>query len=139
MSTNKTIPTEQSVRDFLNTVQEERKRQEAFRLVALMEEITGEPPVMWGPGIVGFGSYHYVYDSGREGDMPLTGFSPRKQNLTLYISTGLSKYDDLLKKLGKHSVGKSCLYIKTLNDVDIEVLSEMIADCYAYFKKKSNQ
>jgi hypothetical protein len=93
---------------------------------------------MWGPSIVGFGSYHYKYDSGREGDMLLAGFSPRKQNLTLYIMAGFDRYENLMKRLGKHSTGKSCLYIKRLSDIDIDVLSEIISASYEHYNKKYN-
>ena len=92
----------------------------------MMKEMTGETPKMWGKSIVGFGSYHYKYDSGREGDWFLTGFSPRKQNLSLYIMAGFGQYDDLLANLGKHKTGKSCLYIKKLEDINRDILKEMI-------------
>ena len=91
-----------------------------------MREVTGAEPQMWGDSIVGFGSYHYVYASGREGDWPLTGFSPRKRNLTLYIMAGFDEYDELLSRLGKFKTGKSCLYINKLEDVDQEVLAELV-------------
>jgi hypothetical protein len=106
-----------------------------------MEEVTGEKPKMWGPSIVGFGSYHYKYDSGREGDWLMTGFSPRKKDLTLYLMTGLAKHHDLLGKLGKHSHAKSCLYIKRLSDVHIPTLKKLIKaslkDLKAYTKSQS--
>jgi uncharacterized protein DUF1801 len=94
--------------------------------VAIMSDVTGAAPRMWGDSIVGFGSYHYRYASGREGDAPLTGFSPRKQNLTLYILPGIGRYPDHLKKLGKHTTGKSCLYVKTLDDVYVPTLKAML-------------
>ena len=97
-----------------------------------MEEVTGEKAVMWGDSIVGFGTYHYVYASGREGDWPVTGFAPRKQALTLYIMSGFDQYDELLARLGKHSTGKSCLYIKRLSDVDVDVLRELVAESVAH-------
>ena len=103
----------------------------------MMKEITGESPKMWGPSIVGFGSYHYKYDSGREGDWFVAGFSPRKQSLTLYIMSGFRRYDELLAKLGKHTHGKSCLYIKKLEDVDMSVLKEMVAQSVKYVSKSS--
>lgn len=91
---------------------------------------------MWGPSIVGFGSYHYKYESGREGDWPKTGFSPRKQNLTLYIMDGFDKYDELMAKLGKHKTGKSCLYVKRLSDIDTGVLTKLVKASVAHFDKK---
>ena len=101
-----------------------------------MRSITGEEPVMWGPSIIGFGSYHYKYDSGREGDMLLSGFSPRAQNFSLYVGAGSPVVKPLLEKLGKHSTGKSCLYIKRLSDVDEEVLKEIINSSHKYYKEK---
>ncbi len=95
-------------------------------MLALMKRVTGEEPVMWGDSIVGFGSYHYRYASGREGDWPLAGFSPRKRALTVYIMSGFAKHDQLLSRLGKHATGKSCLYINRLEDVDMEVLRELV-------------
>ena len=126
MSDLKTKQNEGSVEDFLNSIEDERKRNDAFVLLEMMKTITGEAPKMWGPSIVGFGSYHYKYDSGREGDWFRTGFSPRKQNLSLYIMDGVEKYQDLLARLGKHKIGKSCLYVNKLADIDLEVLREMI-------------
>lgn len=126
MAELKTKQTEDSVEDFLNSVEDEQKRKDCFVVKQLMEKITGEPARMWGTSIVGFGSYHYKYASGREGDWMLTAFSPRKQNLTLYIMSGFSKYEELLDKLGKHKIGKSCLYVKTLGDIDMSVLEELI-------------
>jgi hypothetical protein len=101
-----------------------------------MEQITKEKPKMWGPGIVGFGSYHYKYETGREGDMPIVGFSPRKQNLTLYIWGGLEKHQGLLEKLGKHSSGKGCLYIKRLNDINVDVLKDLITKSHQAAKQQ---
>jgi hypothetical protein len=126
MSESKTRPTDVKVEDFLNAVKHPRRKADGCELLRIMREITNEEPVMWGPSIVGFGSYHYKYESGREGDMPVTGFSPRKQSLSLYIMSGFDEYEDLLEKLGKHRVGKSCLYINKLADVDISVLKELI-------------
>ncbi len=126
MADLKTKLNDGSVTDFLNGVADEQKRQDSFTLLQMMEQITGEPGKMWGDSIVGFGSYHYKYASGREGDMPVTGFSPRKQDLTLYIMGGLEQHEALLKKLGKHRTGKSCLYLKRLKDIDLEALSELI-------------
>ncbi len=126
MTENKTQPTDADVEAFLNAVDNERKRADSFAILKMMKEVTGEEPVMWGPSIVGFGSVHYKYASGREGDMGLTGFSPRKANLTLYITDGFDKYGDLLARLGKHKTSVSCLYINKLADVDQDVLRELV-------------
>jgi hypothetical protein len=126
MSDAKTRPTDASVEEFLKAVEHPQRREDGFELVEMMKEITNEAPTMWGPSIVGFGSYHYKYESGREGDMPLTGFSPRKRSLTVYIMSGFEEYEDLLDKLGKHKIGKSCLYINKLSDVDKGVLKKII-------------
>jgi hypothetical protein len=127
MNENLTKPTKVKVEDFLNAVEHPTRKKDGFKLLQIMGEITKEEPVMWGPSIVGFGTYHYKYKSGREGDMPLTGFSPRKQSLSVYIMPGYDDYSDLLEKLGKHKMGKSCLYINKLSDVDITVLKEILA------------
>jgi len=124
----KTKKTEANVEDFLNAVKDEETRADCFEIAKIMQRATKSEPKMWGPSIVGFGSYRYKYASGREGDWMLTGFSPRKQNLTLYIMAGFDRYDELLKKLGKFSTGKSCLYIKRLADVDKKVLKELVAE-----------
>jgi len=139
MAQNKTIATTGSVTDFLNSITDAEKREDSFALLALMEKITGEKPVLWGTSIIGFGSYHYKYDSGREGDMPLTGFSPRKQNLTIYIMAGFTTYAGLLEKLGPYKTGKSCLYIKRLSQINIAVLQELIAASYQRLDTKYNQ
>ena len=126
MTELKTKPTDESVRAFLNNVSDEARRADCFALAKMMEEITGEKPKMWGPSIVGFGTYHYKYASGHEGDWPITSFSPRKKDLTLYIMVGFEKHADLMKQLGKYSTGKSCLYIKRLSDVDVPTLRKLI-------------
>ena len=126
MAENKTKPTDRKVEEFLASVEDETKRQDCFTLIQVMQEVTGEPPVMWGDTMVGFGSYHYKYASGREGDAMLVGFSPRKQNLTVYILAGFEEYEPLLQKLGKHKLGKSCLYLNKLKDIDMAVLREMV-------------
>jgi len=123
---NKTTATEKSVKDFLNGVKDEQKREDSFKILEMMTRLSGYEPKMWGASIVGFGEYHYKYESGREGDMCRIGFSPRAQNLTLYMITGYSEKGDELARLGKHKLGKSCLYIKRLSDVDEDVLEEMI-------------
>ena len=126
MATLKTVPNDQSVDAFLAAIEDARKRADCMTLRALMQEVTGEPAQMWGDAIVGFGSYHYKYASGREGDWFLTGFAPRKQALTVYIMAGFDDYDALMARLGKHTTGKSCLYIKRLDDVDLDVLRELV-------------
>jgi hypothetical protein len=126
MAENKTKPTKLSVTAFINALTDRTKRADAKALVELMQSAAGEKPKMWGPSIIGFGSYHYTYDSGREGDMPLIGFSPRKAALVLYGVTGFSDSKALLAKIGKHTTGKGCLYIKKLADVDQKVLETMV-------------
>jgi hypothetical protein len=130
MAELKTKPTEQSVEQFLQGVPDEQRRQDCFTMLELMRQITGTDPKLWGSSIVGFGSYHYKYASGHEGDSFLTGFSPRKQNLTLYIMPGFDQYDALMQKLGKHTTGKSCLYIKRLTDIDLPTLRELIQQSF---------
>jgi hypothetical protein len=132
MSALKTVPNDQSVDVFLASIDDSRKQEDCRTLVALMQEATGAPPCMWGDSIVGFGTYHYKYASGREADWFLTGFSPRKQALTLYIMSGFDEYDALMAKLGKHSTGKSCLYVKRLADVDMAVLRELVTRSAAH-------
>lgn len=122
----KTKPTAQSVEGFLNKVPNAQRRADSFTVLKMMAEATNEPPKMWGPSIVGFGSYHYKYESGREGDMCLIGFSPRAQALTLYIMPDFGTRDALLKKLGKHTTSKACLYIKKLSDIDLPTLKALI-------------
>ncbi|QQS35841.1 MAG: DUF1801 domain-containing protein [Ignavibacteriales bacterium] len=122
----KTKLNDASVQKFLNSVKDEKQREDSFVILDIMTTITKQPPKMWGPSIIGFGSYHYKYESGHEGDMCLTGFSPRKQSLTLYILPGFEKNKDLMEKLGKYKTGKSCLYIKKLEDVDMKVLKDLI-------------
>ena len=135
MAELKTKRNDQSVEDFLNSVEDKKKREDSFTILKLMKEVTGTEPHMWGGSIVGFGSYHYKYESGREGDWFLTGFSPRKQNLTLYIMSGFRRYDELMKKLGKYKTGKSCLYIKKLEDIDINILKELVAQSVDHVSK----
>ena len=134
MAKLKTQKTDASVEDFLNAVENERMRNDSFCMLELMREVTGEEPSMWGTNIVGFGAYNYTYASGREGEWPLVGFAPRKRNLTLYIMDGFASYDALLAKLGKYRTGKSCLYINKLDDVDIDILRELIAQSIAHVK-----
>jgi len=130
MAEIKTKVNEASVEEFLSKVENEQKRKDCFEIVRIMKQVTKEEPKMWGPAIIGFGLYHYKYQSGREGDMPQIAFSPRKQNLTLYIGVGGSSDNPLLKKFGKYTTGKVCLYIKKLADVDRNVLQELIAGSF---------
>jgi hypothetical protein len=123
----KTKPTGASVEAFVQGIADETRRQDCTTLLGLMRRVTGAEPAMWGTSIVGFGSYHYRYASGREGDWFVTGFSPRKRDLTLYIMAGFSDHDDLLERLGPHKTGKSCLYVKRLADLDLEVLETLVA------------
>ena len=122
----KTKVNDASVTEFINGVESEQKRNDCFEVLKMMKQITKEEPKMWGASIVGFGSYHYKGKSGREGDWMLTGFSPRKQNLTLYLMGGFDSHADLLEKLGKFTTGAGCLYIKTLDDVDKKVLEALV-------------
>jgi hypothetical protein len=130
MPENKTIETDASVQQFLDGVANETRQRDAYAVLDLMRRVTGAEPRMWGPSIVGFGSYHYRYDSGREGDAPRIGFSPRKAKLALYLTLKGERYDEMLAKLGKHSTGASCLYVNRLSDADQEVLETMIRESW---------
>ena len=134
MAELKTKENDRSVEAFLAGIEDAQKQADCRALVAIMQDATGAAPRMWGESIVGFGHYHYKYASGREGDWFLTGFAPRKQNLTLYIMAGFDNYEALLSKLGKHSTGKSCLYVKRLADVDMPVLTELVVESVAHMK-----
>jgi Domain of unknown function (DU1801) len=123
---NKTQPTDASVAAFVAGIADERQRADSERLIAVMSDVTGEPATMWGPSIIGFGSYHYRYASGREGDAPLVGFSPRRSALTLYASADDDVRAKLLARLGPHKVGKGCVYVKRLSDVDEQALADLI-------------
>jgi hypothetical protein len=126
MAELKTKINDGDVEAFLNDIADEKKRQDCFAVLKLLKKITKAEPKMWGASIIGFGSYRYKYESGREGDWFLAGFAPRKQNITFYFMSGFTKYNELLAKLGKHKTGKSCLHINKLEDVDLSVLQEMI-------------
>lgn len=130
MSEIKTKKTTASVAGFINNVPNEQRREDAKVILKLMEEITGEPPAMWGPSIIGFGKYHYKYDSGHEADMCMMGFSPRKDYLVIYLSCDGQNYDDLLSRLGPHKISKACLYIKHLSKIDMSVLKKLIVQAY---------
>lgn len=127
MAELKTKPTEENPSKFLKGIEDDQKRSDCLELLALMEAITGKKPKMWGTSIIGFGNYHYKYTSGREGDYFVTGFSPRKQNLTIYIMPGFTRYEAVMSKIGKYKTGKSCLYIKKLDDIDRDLLRELIS------------
>jgi hypothetical protein len=137
MAELKTKKTQTSVAEFLAGVADEQRRADAETVCALMKDVTGAEPVMWGSSIVGFGTYHYVYATRREGDWPAVGLSPRKQNLTVYISAGFDGYADLLRRLGNHSTGKSCLYVKRLSDVDMDVLRQLVKAGYTHLNGKT--
>ncbi|MDH5241064.1 MAG: DUF1801 domain-containing protein [Gammaproteobacteria bacterium] len=132
---NKTRATKQSVATFLNGIDDKDKRADAKKVAAIMQKVTGEKAAMWGSSIVGFGQYHYKYESGREGDFMLAGFAPRKKALTIYIMAGFKLYDSLMKKLGKYKTGKSCLYVERLSDIDEKVLTQLIDKSVQYMRK----
>ena len=133
---NKTQPTSKDVKAYLDSVPHEGRREDADLLLNMMTRITGEPAVLWGPSIIGFGRYHYVYDSGREGDHFLTGFAPRKANMVVYIMPGFGPYDSLLSKLGSYKTGRSCLYLGRLSNVDVHVLEDIVAQSVALMKER---
>ena len=140
MSEAKTKPTQRSVDSFIATVEDDKVRADCYTIINLMEKVTGESHKMWGPAIVGFGKYTYKYESGRSGEICMTGFSPRKANITLYVLAGFPGQAELLDKLGKHTSGKGCLYIKKLGDVNIDVLESLIKESIKFLKEKySNQ
>ena len=128
MAKIKTTETSKSVTAFINSVSDEAKRKDSFRIIEIMQNQTGFEPKMWGPSIIGFGSCHYKYDSGREGDMPVAAFSPRSTAIVIYLSENFENRDELLQRLGKHKTGKVCLYIKRMDDIDVSVLKKMIAN-----------
>lgn len=135
-SQNKTVETSSSVDQFISLIENDEKRTDSIRIIRMLEDISKEPPVMWGTSIIGFGRYHYKYESGREGDFLKIGFSPRKQNLTLYIMPGFDRYDELMQQLGKYTTGKSCLYIKRLEDIQWDVLVQLSTLSYQHMTKK---
>ena len=139
MAELKTKQTDASVEKFLNQIPDEARREDCVQVAKIMQEITGSEPKMWGPSIVGFGTYHYKYATGREGDWMITGFSPRKQDLTLYIMPGFDQYAELMKQLGKHRTGKSCLYIKRLSDVHVPTLKKLIRESVKSIKQMSKK
>jgi hypothetical protein len=130
MAENKTKPTRESVTAFLNKIPDLQVREDCFAILSMMQKISNYEPVMWGSALIGFGTYHYVYESGREGDIFLIGFSPRKQNISIYLSCGLKKVEAELSSLGKYTTGKGCLYIKSLNTVDPQVLEQVFSRAF---------
>lgn len=136
MSELKTRPTRKSVKKFIDMIENENQRKDCYVLLEVMQEITGEKPVLWGSSIIGFGRYHYQQRNGTKGTWPLTGFSPRKQNLTIYIMPGFNRCQKLLKKLGKHKHTVSCLYLKKLEDIDIAVLEKIISDSVSVMRER---
>jgi len=135
MAELKTKVNKASVDKFIKNIKDEQVRKDCYKILDILQKATKAEPKMWGTSIIGFGNYHYKYASGRDGEWFLTGFSPRKQNLTLYIMTGFVEYESLVKKLGKHSRGKSCLYIKKLEDVDMKVLRELVTKSVRHIKQ----
>ena len=131
----KTQQNDSSVQTFLNAVTDEKRRKDALAILELMQEVTGFEPKMWGSSIVGFGSYHYKYASGREGDSLLVGFSPRKQDLTIYINSGFEQHPELMQKLGKYKTGKVCLYVKKLEDIDLPTLRDLVKESVDHVTK----
>jgi hypothetical protein len=139
MAELKTQENDSSVEDFLNSVDDERKRQDSYAILELMRKVTKLEPKMWGDSIIGFGNYHYRYASGREGEWFLTGFSPRKRTLTLYIMSGFAEYDSLLADLGKYTTGVSCLYIKKLEDVNLKILRKLVTQSVKHMSKTNQK
>lgn len=136
MAENKTQATKASVAGFLDKIEGEERRADGRALLELMQKITGKPAVMWGPGIVGFDQYHYKYESGREGDWAVAGFSPRKGDISIYLTAEGQHQQELLAKLGRHKMGKACLYVRKLADVDLAVLEQLIRDSVAEVKRR---
>lgn len=137
MAKNKTAETEASVVDFIHTFTDtEQKKKDSLELLQWMQQVTGYEPRMWGPSIIGFGSYHYKYPSGHEGDAPLAGFSPRKAAISLYVFTGLEEHEYLLKDLGKFKMGKACIYVNKLSDINLPVLATLIGETIKYLDSK---
>ncbi len=135
MTKNKTTETNSSVTEFVNKVENKVKRDDSFKLIEIFKSITGFKPKMWGPTIIGFGSYHYKYESGHEGDAPLAGFSPRKDSLVLYFCSEDENREVLLSQLGKHKSSKACVYVKKLSDIDLKILEIMIVNSMTYITK----
>lgn len=135
MYKQKTRETDKNVIEFIETVESDRKKEDAYRLLDIFTGVTGYEAKMWGPSIIGFGSYHYKYATGHEGDAPLTGFSPRKAKTSLYFATGDTEREELLKELGKHTTGKACVYINKLDDIDVKVLEQLIVRSMEFLRE----
>ncbi|GGD43205.1 hypothetical protein GCM10011514_03930 [Emticicia aquatilis] len=135
MATNKTTETQASISDFINQINDETKRSDAFKLVDIFKKYTGFEAILWGPSIIGFGSYHYKYASGHEGDAPLAAFSPRASAISLYLHVPAEQREELLQKLGKTKSGKGCIYVKKLSDINLDVLNELIDISVSSLKK----
>jgi uncharacterized protein DUF1801 len=136
MAKNKTAETRNDVSHFINTWADEKRHVDSFKLIELMKAVSGEEPKMWGPSIVGFGSYHYKYDSGHSGDAPLIGFSPRKAAISLYVFTGLEEHKELLEGLGNYKIGKACIYVSQLSDIDEQKLKHVMKVTIEFLKSK---
>ncbi|MCG7333823.1 DUF1801 domain-containing protein [Sporosarcina sp. ACRSM] len=136
MYEQKTKETDASVIEFIESVESPKKREDAYRLLELFKEATGYEAKMWGPSIIGFGSYHYVYKTGHEGDAPLVGFSPRKAKISLYFAPGETERESLLAQFGKHTTGKACVYINKVADIDTDVLKELITASVVFLRKQ---
>lgn len=132
----KTKETDNSVIEFIEQVDSPKKREDGYKLLDIFTETTGYQAKMWGPSIIGFGSYHYKYESGHEGNAPLVGFSPRKAKISLYFAPGETKREELLKKFGKHTTGKACVYINKVADIDVEVLKALINESVSFLREK---
>ena len=140
MATNKTTETNQNVIDFINAfAHTEQRKSDSYKLLQLMENVSGYQPKMWGPSIIGFGKYHYKYASGHQGEAPLIGFSPRKAAISLYVFTGLKEHEHLLTDLGKFKAGKACIYIKSLSDIDSQKLVILMKETIKYLQRKYNK
>lgn len=136
MAKNKTVFTDQDVVDFIEKVENEQKRIDSYHFIELMKKVSGQEPKMWGPSIIGFGQYHYKYESGHEGDAPILGFSPRKAAFSLYVFSGLKEHEHYLENLGKFTMGKACIYVKKITDINIEVLNKLMEEMIVFTSEK---
>lgn len=136
MAKNKTVFTDQDVVDFIEKVENEQKRIDSYHFIELMKKVSGQEPKMWGPSIIGFGQYHYKYESGHEGDAPILGFSPRKTAFSLYVFSGLKEHEHYLENLGKFTMGKACIYVKKITDINIEVLNKLMEEMIVFTSEK---
>lgn len=136
MAKNKTVFTDQDVVDFIEKVENEQKRIDSYHFIELMKKVSGQEPKMWGPSIIGFGQYHYKYESGHEGDAPILGFSPRKTAFSLYVFSGLKEHEHYLENLGKFTMGKACIYVKKITDINIEVLNKLMEEIIVFTSEK---